>query len=268
MLNSLLRYAPVAADLDPAVGVLDVGCGALGLGCVFDGARFAGQDVGFEARVTPAMFAVRTSPGQFPWAEGAFDTVICLDMLVKLEPEERAAFVAGCARIAARRVLIACPTGAEEALYRAAGAEPPPTPYEPPSAAAFESCCRGVEGFAAAPWPQVNGLLAGLLVFGDVHPFFASGAAGEFAGRREAWVRALRHARFGEGIRYGFELVREEPRDPLVDPARFDASTAAALECVQCGTRLRLETAVGLRCTGCGCIPARAADGSWDLRRS
>ena len=44
-----------------------------------------------------------------------------------------------------------------------------------------------------------------------------------------------------------------------MDPARFDASTAAALECVKCGTRLRLETAVGLRCVGCGCIPARDA---------
>ena len=77
----------------------------------------------------------------------------------------------------------------------------------------------------------------------------------------------LKAARFGEGPRCGFELTRDEARDPLVDPNRFDASTAAALECVQCGTRLRLETAVGLRCVGCGCIPSRDPTGTWDLTR-
>ena len=74
-------------------------------------------------------------------------------------------------------------------------------------------------------------------------------------------------ARFGDSPRHGYELPRAEPREPLVDPARFDASTAAALECVKCGTRLRLEPAVGLRCVGCGCIPARDATGTWDLTR-
>ena len=78
----------------------------------------------------------------------------------------------------------------------------------------------------------------------------------------------MKAARFGDGPRRGLRAASaSRPREPLVDPSRFDASTAAALECVKCGTRLRLETAVGLRCVGCGCIPARDATGTWDLTR-
>jgi SAM-dependent methyltransferase len=247
MLSSLLRYAPVAADLDPAVGVLDVGCGQLGLGSVFGDARFAGQDTAFTGPVTSAMFAVRTAPGRFPWADAAFDTVVCLDTLAKVEAPERDAFVAECARVTARRLLIACTT--DNGL----------------SAAELEARCTGVEGFARTIWPQVNGLLTALIEHGDADPAFAESAALEFASHRAGWAELIKAARFGDGPRRGYELTRDEPREPLVDPARFDASTAAALECVKCGTRLRLEPAVGLRCVGCGCIPARDATGTWDL---
>src|SRR5687768_5703523 len=94
MLSRLLRYAPVAADLDPAVGVLDVGSGRLGLSCVFDGARFAGQDASFPGPVAAAMFGVRASTQRFPWADGAFDTVVCVDSIERLGAGERDAFVA------------------------------------------------------------------------------------------------------------------------------------------------------------------------------
>lgn len=257
MLSTLLRYAPVAADLDPRLGVLDVGCGRRGLSVVFDGARFAGQDIEFPGPVTPAMFGVRTSPGRFPWADGAFDTVVCVDTFERVPLEERSEFVAECARVAARRVLISCSTdtGAD-----GNGSQPLPSADE------LARHCA-VDGFTARPWPQVNPLLASLLTFGDLHPRFSPAAEEQFAARREDWVGVLKAARFGEGPRCGFELTRDEARDPLVDPSRFDASTAAALECVQCGTRLRLETAVGLRCVGCGCIPSRDPTGTWDLTR-
>ncbi len=86
MLNWLLRYVPVVADVDPAVGVLEVGCGRLGLGSVYNGARFAGQDLDFDGPVSAAVFAVRTAPERFPWADGAFDTVVCVDLLERLAP--------------------------------------------------------------------------------------------------------------------------------------------------------------------------------------
>ena len=104
-----------------------------------------------------------------------------------------------------------------------------------------------------------------MIEHGDEDPAFAESAALEFASHRAGWAELIKAARFGDGPRRGYELTRDEPREPLVDPARFDASTAAALECVKCGTRLRLEPAVGLRCVGCGCIPARDATGTWDL---
>ena len=247
MLSSLLRYAPVAADHDPPVGVLDVRCGQLGQGPVYGSAPFAGQDTDFSGPVTPAMFAVRTTPGRFPWADAAFDTVVCLDTLADVGAGERDAFLAECARVTARRLLIACTT--DNGL----------------PAAELEARCGGVDGFTCAAWPQVNGLLTALIEHGDEDPAFADVAAGEFATHRAGWAELMKAARFGDGPRRGFELTREEPREPLVDPARFDASTAAALECVNCGTRLRLEPAVGLRCVGCGCIPGRDATGTWDL---
>jgi SAM-dependent methyltransferase len=249
MLSSLLRYAPVAADLDPAVGVLDVGCGRLGLGAVFGEARFAGQDTDFAGPVTPAMFAVRTTPGRFPWADAAFDTVVCLDTLANVPAAERDGFVAECARVTARRLLFAC--GTDDGL---------PAPE-------LQARCTGVGGFTTTAWPQVNGHLAALIEHGDEDPAFAPAAAAEFAHQRDGWRSILQNARFGDSPRRGYELLRDAPREPLVDPGRFDASTAAALECVKCGTRLRLEPAVGLRCVGCGCIPARDATGTWDLTR-
>ena len=180
--------------------------------------------------------------------------------------------MAECARVAARRVLIACPTTATDGsveffsdLYRSAVVDPPRMRLPLPDPAEVESWCRRVEGFTVKPWAQVNGLLAELVLVGDLHPQFAVGAAEEYADRRGGWIRALQGARFGDGVLRGFELLRTEPRAPLVDTKRFDASTAAALECVKCRTRLRLETAVGLRCVGCGRIPARDAAGTWDL---
>lgn len=248
----------MAADLDPGVGVLDVGCGRLGLGCVFDGARFAGQDVDFPGPVTRAMFGVRCGTERFPWADGAFDTVVCVAPIERLLPSERSAFVAECARVAARRLLIssATDTGTDEDV----------TPHPLPSATELARHCA-VEGFTCSPWAQVNPLLASLVMLADLHPRFAAEAGDAYATHRDGWVEVMKSARFGEGPRRGFELRRVEAREPLVNPARFDASTAAALQCVKCGTRLRLEPAVGLRCVGCGCIPGRDATGTWDLSR-
>ncbi len=148
--------------------------------------------------------------------------------------------MAECARVAARRVLIACPTTATDGsveffsdLYRSAVVDPPRMRLPLPDPAEVESWCRRVEGFTVKPWAQVNGLLAELVLVGDLHPQFAVGAAEEYADRRGGWIRALQGARFGDGVLRGFELLRTEPRAPLVDTKRFDASTAAALECVQ-----------------------------------
>ena len=221
------------------------GSGPIGLSSVFPEARFAGQDVAFPAPVAREMFAVRTDPGRFPWADGAFDTVVCLDVLEHVPAQERSSLVAECARVAARRVLLACPTdtavNADEffvQLYRSRGEEPPAWLNEHmefglPTVAELEAACA-VPRFRPKRWPQVNGLLASLLVVGDLHPFFAPGAATEYSTRQPEWIASLQACRFGDGVRQGMELERIDAREPIVDSRRFDETIAQALECAVC----------------------------------
>src|SRR5579875_2629151 len=114
MLNWLTRYAPVAAELrlDGSgrllESVLDVGCGPHGLSIVAPEATFAGIDVMFGEPVAAHMVALCARPGPLPFADRAFDTVVCLDVVEHVAPGERAGFVAELARVAAHRVLVAC----------------------------------------------------------------------------------------------------------------------------------------------------------------
>jgi hypothetical protein len=278
VLNWLVRYAPVAADVEIATSsVLDVGSGSVGLSCVFPQARFAGQDLGFSAPVPGQMFAVRTDPGRFPWVDGAFDTVVCLDVLEHVPGHERSRFVRECARVAARRILLSCPTesglDADEFLlqmYRSSGEEPPSWLGEHlelglPTIAELEAACE-VPGFRHNRWPQVNGLLAGLIVVGDFHPLYRADAATEYQSRHFDWIAALQACRFGDGIRQGIELERIDAGEPIVDPLRFDRTIAAALECPVCRGLLRLDESTTLWCSSCGRTAALDQTGAYDLR--
>src|SRR5689334_6658552 len=99
MLNWLTRYAFVSAELELAPdgtlreSVLDVGCGPHGLSTAAPETKFAGVDVTFPTEVAPGMVAFRNEPGPLPFADGAFDTVVCLDVLEHVPPAERAGFV-------------------------------------------------------------------------------------------------------------------------------------------------------------------------------
>ena len=278
MLNWLVRYAPVAADVEiTRSSVLDVGSGPIGLSCVFPDSRFAGQDVAFPSPVAREMFAVRTDPGRFPWVDGAFDTVVCLDVLEHVAADQRSSLVAECARVASRRVLLACPTdtavNADEfflQLYRSRGEEPPSWLTEHmelglPTVAELEAACA-VPGFRHRRWSQVNGLLASLVVVGDLHPFFASGAATEYSKRQPDWIAALQACRFGDGVRQGMELERIEAREPIVDPLRFDETIGRALECAACRGSLCPDRSEMLSCSSCGRTATHDETGALDLR--
>ena len=278
MLNWLVRYAPVASDVDFATSsVLDVGCGSVGLSCVLPETRFAGQDLAFDTPVAQEMFAVRTEPGRFPWTDRAFDTVVSLDVLEHVPDNRRSSFVAECARVATRRVLLSCPTdiGVDAdafflEMYRSNDEEPPPWLYEHielglPSLAELEAACS-VHGFRHKTWPQVNGLLASLVVVGDLHPFFAFDAASEYRTRQLDWIVALEACRFGDGIRRGVELERTDACEPIVDPRRFDETIAQALECPVCRGPFRLDASATLSCSSCGHSAARDEAGAYDLR--
>ncbi|MEY2513095.1 MAG: hypothetical protein QOJ89_453, partial [bacterium] len=118
MLNWLTRYVPAAvAVLHDSGSILDVGCGPHGLACLAPDVPFVGADVAFDGAPAASMVAVVLDPGPLlPFADATFDTVLCLDVLEHVPADERAPFVAELARVAARRVVLACPTDAAQPL--------------------------------------------------------------------------------------------------------------------------------------------------------
>src|SRR5689334_21467861 len=115
MLNWLARYAPAMAALESAGhlgSILDVGCGRHGLACVRPQQPFFGLEIAFTGPPVETMVAFEAEPGPLPFADDAFDTVLCLDALEHVPPPERAGFVAELARVTARRMLLACPSTA------------------------------------------------------------------------------------------------------------------------------------------------------------
>jgi hypothetical protein len=280
MLNWLARYAVLADDLGPGrPSVLDVGCGPVGLSSVLPDMPFAGQDVEFPAAVPPTMFAVRTDPGPFPWRDGAFDTVACLDTLEHMPAGVRGEFVAECARVAARRVFLSCPVAEaadRDAMFRQmfeAADLPAPSwlnehdEHGLPSTAEVAAACAQATGFTVQPWAQVNGILSTLAAVADVHPALAADAAVEYRDYREQWVRTMRESRFGPSVRAGFLLKRETPVASIVEVEDFDSSVVRALRCPACsGEPLRRAGEARLECTACRLKLEPDATGAYDLR--
>jgi len=283
MLNWLTRYAFVhdALEFDVAghlrESVLDVGCGPHGLATVAPNAQFAGVDLDFPGPVAPGMLAFRNEPGPLPFADAAFDTVVCLDVLEHVPPGERAAFVDELARVAARRVLVACPSdeGAWiDALlrdaYAARGIAAPAwlTEHDEhglPTAAEIARFCAAPQGFEARELTMTNGLLSVLAVIADMLPEFADRAAAEWRDERERWQDLFARARFGSCYRKGYELGRVEARAPVVDPARLAATALAAARCPRCSRHGLEPDGQRVVCGDCSHSLVRDANGAWDM---
>jgi hypothetical protein len=95
VLSWLARYAAVIdhvvdADGRARTSVLDVGCGPHGLACAVDGVPFVGVDVEFPQRVAPTMVGIRCRPQGLPFRDGASGVVLCLDVLERVPPADRA----------------------------------------------------------------------------------------------------------------------------------------------------------------------------------
>jgi SAM-dependent methyltransferase len=284
MLNWLTRYAPLTAELelDASGGlresVLDVGCGPYGLSIVAPEATFAGVEVIFEEPVAPGMVAIRYDPGPLPFEDGAFETVISLDVLEHVPPEARAGFVAELARVCARRVFLACPSDeafwAEEVLrqvYAAQGIELPGWLDEHdehglPTAAEIQGYVSSVPGTSARPLTMPNGLLSALTVLGDVVPGLADHAAVEWARNRAQWEALFRNAAFGDCYRKGWVIEREMPATALVSAADLRTSVWGAARCPACGQPALAAESVGVRCGNCGHGAGPDASGAVDLR--
>ena len=274
MLNWLTRYAPavsVLAEAEPE-SVLDVGCGPHGLACALGGYPFVGLDVSFPGTVADSMLAVRAEPGPLPFADAAFDTVLSLDVLEHVPRPDRAGFVAELARVAARRVVLVCPTDAAAGLDElvskrvTAGGAPEPQwlaehrEHGLPSPDEVAALCS-VDGFRLEPLPMVNGLLSALAAIADLDPELSGAAKAESAYNTLDWLDVFNGATHGPVIRAGYVLHRVEPREPRVSTADLTTTTAAALRCPACGAP-HDERFV---CTGCERTLTLDASGALDL---
>ncbi|HEY1713558.1 MAG TPA: glycosyltransferase [Solirubrobacteraceae bacterium] len=284
MLNWLTRYAPLTAELElDASGalresVLDVGCGPYGLSIIAPEATFAGAEVVFEAPVAPGMVAIRYDPGPLPFEDGAFDTVISLDVLEHVPPQARAGFVAELVRVCARRVFIACPSDegvwAEEVLkqvYAAQGIALPGWLNEHdehglPTAAEIAGYVSAVNGTAARPLTMPNGLLSALSVLGDVVPGLAERAAVEWTHNRSQWEALFRAGAFGDSYRKGWVIERDARRPALLGAGDLRTSIWGATRCPACGHPALTAESVGVRCGNCGHAAGPDASGAVDLR--
>jgi hypothetical protein len=281
MLNWLARYAPAGAAILDAEGLpegslLDVGCGPHGFACAHPGFPFVGLDVDFPVRVASSMTAIQAPAGPLPFQDGAFHTVLSLDTLEHVPRPDRAGFVAELSRVAAHRVLLACPTaeaaGIDMAVrnrFAAMGVAVPSwlsehQEYGLPTREEIEAFAAAVPGFTVRPWPMANGLLAAMLAWADLFEFGAE-AHREFLQHRDEWVRLLEGASFGSSFRGGWVLERTAPATPLIGVDRLGDDAVAALRCLACGAGHELERAGVARCTGCGAAVERTPENAWKL---
>ena len=142
MLHQLARFtvvAPLIRELGPG-DVLDVGSGSRGVaGWLGPEWRVTAVDRAFNddgALSGPLEANVQTVLGDargLPFPDRAFDAVLALDVLEHIPPVDRPQVLRELVRVARKRVVVACPTGAPAldadrrlaAGLRARGMEPP-----------------------------------------------------------------------------------------------------------------------------------------------
>lgn len=257
MLNWLTRYVPAAAAvLGDAGSILDVGCGPHGLACLAPDVPFTGADVAFPGEPAPSMVPVVLEPGPaLPFPDASFDTVLCLDVLEHVPPAERAPFVAELARVAARRVVLACPSADAQPLddlLRRRLPEPHPGWLVEhgecglPTTAELDALIAGLTGFEATPLPMPDGLLCTLIVLADCDPELASAAGDAFRRHGREWARLLGDASFGDSFRAGWVLERTAPRAALVPGGLDRDGLVAAVDGLAAVAPLDTDAAVRL----------------------
>jgi SAM-dependent methyltransferase len=143
MLDQLVRFAPALRLLDDLGGgtLLEVGSGSRGLGAWLDHRwQVTAADVSFDdygsasGAAVPAVTTVVADARDLPFDDRSFDAAVSIDMLEHIAADDRPRVLSELARVARRRVVIACPTGAaalaaDHALaedYRRRGRDLPP----------------------------------------------------------------------------------------------------------------------------------------------
>jgi SAM-dependent methyltransferase len=120
-LNHLARLLPVAGllrDARPRT-VLDVGSGSRGLVRWLPHVDVTAVDTSFEDYGAARRFSGRRARAVvgdvrgLPFPDGAFDAVAAVDLLEHVEPGDRPVALDELVRVTRRRLVVACPTGAE-----------------------------------------------------------------------------------------------------------------------------------------------------------
>ena len=114
MINWIVRYAALLARhpelFDRERRVLEVGSGSEGIARALK-RTVVGLDRVFWGTPNPDLSAVRGSVLELPFADAAFDDVVCVDTLEHLAASERPAAIRELVRVAAKRVIISGPAG-------------------------------------------------------------------------------------------------------------------------------------------------------------
>ena len=122
-LNQLVRMEPVLAlvrELGPSGTLLDVGSGSRGLAPWLPaGWRVTAADSSFDDYGSAsgpsgqAAEAVVADVRELPFEDAQFDAVVALDLLEHVPPADRPQALAELRRVTRRRLVVACPAGAD-----------------------------------------------------------------------------------------------------------------------------------------------------------
>ena len=282
MLNWLCRYAPVSKlVLDDSGGIdtslLDVGSGPHGFACASPSVPFVGMDTLFPLPAAPSMVAIKNRPGPFPFRDGAFGTVISLDVLEHVPPGDRRGFVEEMTRVSANRVIVACPSSEMAAiddlvrdLFVRSGRPVPdwlsehdehglPTPDE------MDAFCAAPAGFRRRPLEVPNGLLSTMASIVDFLADTEAMASYEATYHSERWLELFASSAFGGSWRKGYVFERLDPVEPLVDHANLLETTLSALTCPACGGGFDRVAEQAFECRDCAHEVVRDHCGAWDI---
>jgi hypothetical protein len=279
-LNWLARYVPIKQYLTaPALAsLIEVGSGARGLASIIDDS-FVGLDLRIDGEPAPGMYPFSYDGGRIPFKTGSFHTVVSLDTLEHVSPENRIDFLHELMRVSATRVIVGFPShdGTNESeqfmrsLFERLGMAPPTWLKEHdelglPVARDIEAILSQLDAWSWRPLPTAGDFVNLLTALADVIPGTAPmirTVLEKNAAEVEAWVLA---GAFGPANRKVYAIERRTPLAPQVD-LNNPATLIKAITCPNCDGLTQIA-APGVRCPGCGGSFAPDGRGIFCLQRT